>query len=257
MQVGDHQTQPVIARRRQDHLVEQVVGPLPVVVLAAGARCPGRGEARGRALEQPLRLAQPVDVGGGGSARRQARRQPLQLGADHVGLADLLKRRPAHQGAAVAEQRHDATGLQLAQGLPDRRAADGELRGDRLLPQPRADRQRPGEDPVAKLPDDVVDELRVLAVAAIAAAHLMHPRGALHHAPSPPHLPYRRGAQYSSVVSTFSRLDAVWDRLQQRRMPCPPARGGTGLVGLRGCREPQAPGDSAPRPLRGLTAGAT
>jgi hypothetical protein len=158
-QVGDDRAQPGDAGGVGDRPVELEVGGVPRTVDEAldAVLADGLDERARRLPEGLLRLAQPAQLLVVDARGRELRGQALELAADEVGLADVRRRRAADERAAVGEEVDDARGLQLAQRLADRCAADAELRRERLLAQPRPDRelaaQHPAVDPVGERVD--------------------------------------------------------------------------------------------------------
>ena len=101
-----------------------------------------------QALDLRLLDAQCRDLGG----------EPFELGPHRVRVADLTRCEPAHERAAIRAQLDEPARLQLAQRLADRRSADAELLGERLLPESRSRRQVAVEDARLQLRRQLVDE---------------------------------------------------------------------------------------------------
>jgi hypothetical protein len=128
--------------RLDDGFVEGVVRGLPRP--AAGRRhiqwrARRAGDQLRRSLpEEPLRLAQPLELLGADPEGRELGGKALDRRPDDVRLLQVQAPRPPHDRPAAREHVHHPTRLELAQCLPDRRPADPELGGERLLSQARA-----------------------------------------------------------------------------------------------------------------------
>ena len=136
MQVGQRAAQPVVAGRVQHRLVKDVVRVRPVldrVRDSIAAATPMLVQLVDRAPEENRRLVQARELLLLDPLGSELRPEALELRANLVRLADLPRGRPADDRASVRLQLDDAVRLELAQRLAHRRAADLELRGQRLL----------------------------------------------------------------------------------------------------------------------------
>src|SRR5262245_25106303 len=161
VQVGERQPEALVARGLLDGDVEEVVGLLPVaqrLVGRVGRPTPRREQAGDRAAEQPLRLSQAIELRVLDARRRQLGREPFELGAHLVALADLARGRVTDERAAVRAELDQAGRLELPQRLADRRPADSELVGERLLPQARARRDLAAQDASLQRRGELVDQ---------------------------------------------------------------------------------------------------
>src|SRR5207248_7339030 len=84
--------------------------------------------------------------------------EPFKLGAHFVGVSDLTRGGPAHQRTTIRPQLDETARLELAQRFADRRPADTELLGERLLAQARAGDELTAQHPRLQRRCELVDE---------------------------------------------------------------------------------------------------
>ena len=108
--------------------------------------------------EELLGLAQLAQVLVGDPGRGERGRHALELGAHLVALAHVAHRRAAHDRALVGHELDRPRGLELAQRLADRGAAEAVLGGQLLLAQARTGGKVAGDDPGLDRLREVVDD---------------------------------------------------------------------------------------------------
>ena len=176
---ADRLAQLLVLRRALDDVVKVVVrlDPAARQPRGVGAAVAPRGarDVRDQAVEalpdarELTQLAVLDHLGG------EPRRQALELRAHLVRLADVAGRGAPDERAAPRDERDQPFGLELAQRLADRRPADPEVRGERLLPEPQAHRVAARRDRPPDRARDLVDEL----AASRGALGSRHSRGPL------------------------------------------------------------------------------
>src|SRR5204862_2000062 len=110
------------------------------------------------APEEALRVVQAPQLVVADPRRRELGGESLELGAHLVRLADLPRRRPAHDRPAVRLELDDAARLQLAQRLADGCPRHAELARERLLAQALPRGELAGEDACVDRRGEAVDE---------------------------------------------------------------------------------------------------
>jgi len=129
----------------------------PLVPALIGRR---RVQQAYRLLELALRAVQLEDAGVGDTRRGQLAGKALELGAHGIDVEQFLAAQQPHGSALVRHHYHQVLGLQLAQRLPDRRAADREPLTQLLLRQPRPGRVAAVEDGRLQPERDLVRQAR-------------------------------------------------------------------------------------------------
>src|SRR6266851_4746839 len=158
MQVPHGLVEAMVSRSPQNHRVEQVVGRRPLGVRELTRSFARRGEARDSLAEQRSRLAELAELVIRYQLGRQLHPKPFELRPNHVSLADVAWGWAADCRAAPRKDLKHAGRLELPQCLADRRPADTEFLGERLLAKSSAQRQLAGHDLEMDSLGELVDE---------------------------------------------------------------------------------------------------
>src|SRR5690349_19803863 len=140
--------------------MELVVGTSPPdCLLIAVAASLARFDRSGQTFpELFLRFVQPVELVVADSGCGELGRKRLELRAYFVRLADLARRQTPHERAAMGLELDEPARLELPQRFADRCAADAELGGQGVLPQPRAGGNVPVQHPALEVGGELVDQ---------------------------------------------------------------------------------------------------
>src|SRR5581483_3910404 len=131
----------VVRRADLDRLMKAVVRPAPARRLRFRVEVDAVAVSQldhplERRAELPLHVVEDVELVLVDAARRELGGHAFELRAHLVGVANLTRRRRAHERTAMGPHLDETARLQLAERLADRRATDAELLGERRLSQP-------------------------------------------------------------------------------------------------------------------------